>query len=130
MIDFLLGDKIPFGEVASLLSRTLNISLDEVLVVSDTEMNAAREGAYSSIGCLCVYSYISGDAKILLQIYRYDMPDEDFLERLVLECRRSRTKVYVPIGIYDDWLHVNGEGEVRTVRQVESNYESCFRFLD
>lgn len=88
---FLYKRKICPDEVKVILSGLFRCTSDKILVLPLEEFNEIilLKQDFDEIVCLCAYIETNGDAALLLQLYRYEMSDDDLLKNLVNISRNS-----------------------------------------
>jgi hypothetical protein len=126
MIDFLVKEKTPFEELKHFLAFIFNIANENILVISLADFYENEEADLANISCLCICSAITGDAKILVQLSRYDMPDEEFIKRLQVACKKFGIKCYIPQDSYSRWYFMNGNDSPEIVLEDEVKDEENY----
>ena len=129
MIDLLLSEACTPDQLKLILSRIFACPIDRVKVFSVDEFNSLTEELDGSImECVCVHSIVLGDASQLLQLYRYAMPNSELIDRLMKVAIEKKIRCFIPVDQWNGWIHVNEQGKVIRVSQLEEDEEDCFRF--
>lgn len=129
MIDLLLSEVFTPDQIKLELSRVFNCLTERIKVFSIDEFNSlAEELDGSALECVCVYSSVFGEASQLLQLYRYEIPNSEVVERLVQVAIEQKIRCFIPVDQWDGWIYVNEQGEMIRVNQIEEDREDCFRF--
>lgn len=129
MIDFYIKEKICPDEVKVILSGLFRCTSDKILVLPLEEFNEIillKQG-FDEMVCLCTYIETNGDAALLLQLYRYEMSDDDLLKNLVNFSRNSHFSFYFPFDDFDGWIWIQ-DGHTHVGKELETEKERCFLF--
>ncbi|WP_426318428.1 hypothetical protein [Pseudoduganella sp. R-43] len=130
MIDLLLAEACTPDQLSLHLSRVFECSIERIKIFSIDEFNGLTEELDGSmLDCVCVHSRVLGDAAQLLQLYRYTVPNSDVVDRIIEIAIEQKFRCFIPVDQWDEWIYVNGQGEVTRVNQLEQDEEDCFRFV-
>jgi len=129
MIDFLLVDQLRPPQIIDFLSKIFDCSVERVKIFGIDEFNSLTEELNDSVlDCICVFSFVQGNASQLLQLYRYKITDSDVVKRATDVALSNKIRCYIPCDSFDGWVYV-GEGDIpKHVRQIENDQENCFYF--
>lgn len=129
MIDILLGDACSPDELKLVMSRVFECSIEHIKVYGIDEFNSlAEELDGSKLACICVHSPVVGDASLLLQLYRYEIPNSEVVERIIKIAIQEKVRCFIPVDQWDGWIYVNDQGVLIPVTQLDQDEEDCFRF--
>ncbi|HEB0655547.1 TPA: hypothetical protein RY214_002253 [Pseudomonas aeruginosa] len=128
MIDLLLKRSLSVEDIASLLFFVTGLSLGRIFVVANENFLSMKDHDFSQCDCLCVFSHISGDASLLLQIFRCEMETEILKKKIISACLDLKIECYVPCDSFDEWIYVSEGGEINQVVQIESELEDRYLF--
>lgn len=129
MIEFLFREHFPVEEISNFLQGIFGLNDQKVLVIHINEFNDVNYGIdVDNLSCLCVYSEISGDASLLVRLYRYSMDDDILMKNIIEAARKTGMACYVPVDDFDGWILSGDEGEDTKGKQVESNDLNTFYF--
>lgn len=129
MIDFLLRYRVSLQELRAFIALVVGVSVDEVVVCQDAEFYE-RAGALdlSNCRCLCVFSYVYGDAAMFLQLFRCEMSAAELKERVISASSVLKVECYIPDPVDEGWVYVGGDGIVSDVKRVFDDSEEYFYF--
>lgn len=129
MIDFLLRYKTSLQELRAFIALVVGASVDEVVVFQDAEFYE-RAGALdlSSCRCLCVFSYVYGEAAMLLQLFRCEMSAADLRGKIISASSVLGVECYIPDPVGEGWVYVGGNGVVSAVKRMCDDSEEYFYF--
>ncbi|UXY50982.1 MULTISPECIES: hypothetical protein [Pseudomonas] len=128
MIDFLLRYRISIQELRTFIALVVGVSVDEVVVCQDAEFYE-KAGALdlSSCRCLCVFSYVHGEAAMLLQLFRCEMSAAELKGKIISSSSILGVECYIPDPVGEGWVYVGVNGVV-SVRRVCDDDEEHFYF--
>jgi hypothetical protein len=130
MMDILLKHQKSLLQISNFLAEVLKCSIDKIKTCSLNDFNSLTEELDAhALDCICVFSFVQGDAAQLLQLYRYKMSDSNVIQRIVDIAMKNKICIYVPNEPSDDWIYI-GDAESKRVRQIESDADNCFYFRD
>lgn len=97
------------------------------MTVSMADFSEMGQIDFTEVKCLCVYTEVSGDAAKQLQLYRYDVPDDEMPDRLQRACQIKGVTCYIPKDSFDNWYLIDGSPSIQSAKQIESE-EGIFLF--
>lgn len=129
MIDFLLRYGIPLQELKAFVALVVGASVDEVVVCQNAEFYE-KAGALdlSNCRCLCVFSYVHGEAAMLLQLFRCEMSAAELKGKIISASSALGVECYIPDPVSEGWVYVGGGGVVSDVKRVCDDNEEYFYF--
>lgn len=129
MINFYIKEKISPNDILNILSEIFNTSTDSIIVISVDELNTINlsESKLDKIVCLCSYTHTSGDACLLIDLYRCKMNDETFLNNLINVSKGNNFSFYFPFDDFDGWLYIK-KGDIYYGKELETKEEKYFLF--
>lgn len=128
MMDFLMKQRLSSLQIKIFLAEVFECAVDEIKIYSLDEFNCATEYIDdSALCCVCVFSFVQGDASLLLQIYRYKINDSNLIEKIINVSMKNKINIFIPENSFDDWIYV-GDSGLKHVRQIDSDEENSFYF--
>lgn len=129
MIDLLLSKTFTSDQLKLNLSKVFACPSDRIKIFSVDEFNSLSEELDgSTLDCVCVHSRVFGEASQLLQLYRYAVPNSEVVDRLIQVAIEQKICCFIPVDQWNGWIHINEQGAVMRVNQLEEDEEDCFRF--
>lgn len=131
MIDIVFSKEFSNSEIIDFFSKVFICTSRKIKVLNAEifySLNVVLDT--SDIECLCVYSRISGDASLLLQLFNYKISNEEVFSRVFDVASARGVDCYIPYDNFDNWIHINTKGLVNYVKQVESNDSDFFYFSE
>jgi len=128
MMDLLLEHQKSPLEIGNFLAEVFECTADKIKIYSLDEFNSLTEelDAYAW-ECICIFSFVQGDASQLLQLYKYRMSNLNVIQRLTDIALKHKIHMYIPNDSLDTWVYVDDVGP-KYVRQMESDVDNCFYF--
>lgn len=129
MIDFLLKHNVSVQGLTALMALVVDAPVDEVVVCQDAEFYE-RAGALdlSSCRCLCIFSYVLGEAAMLLHLFRCEMSAAELKGRIISASSTLGVECYIPDPVSEGWVYVGGNGAMSSVKRVCGDNEGFFYF--
>jgi len=128
MMDILLEHQKSPRQISSFLAKVFECSTDKIKIYSLDEFNRLnKELDTYELDCICVFSFVQGDASQLLQLYRYKMSDSNVIQRIIGIALKNKIHLYMPNGPSDDWIYIGDTGS-KHVRRMASDTDDCFYF--
>lgn len=127
MIDILIVKKLSISQIEGFLSALLNCEPTKVKVFDADQFYSVDELDYSQIDCICVYSEVCGDVAQLLQIFRYKISDNCFLQKLIVIAYRKSILCYIPSDSLNGWYYLGYTATPVIAKEIESEND-CYVF--
>ena len=70
MFDFFVKNRLSPQELAAFIAVTLGCPAENVLVVTSSELQGIPPVELNALRCLCLYWHVTGDAALLVSLYR------------------------------------------------------------
>lgn len=130
MFDFLLKNSASLANLKEFIALVIRATVDEVLVFKDEDFYEKADVLdLSSCSCLCLFSYVQGDAEVFLQIFRCALEAAELKERVISVSASLGVECYVPDPVSNAWICVANNGVLSDVVMVDSESEGCFYFV-
>ena len=80
MFDFFVKNRLSPQELAAFIAVTLGCPAENVLVVTSSELQGIPPVELNALRCLCLYWHVTGDAALLVSLYRVEASPEEIQE--------------------------------------------------
>jgi len=129
MMDFLLADKLSRTQIGEFVSKILDYPVNRIKVLELSEFRSkVTKLNESEMDCLCLFSPIRGDASQLVQLYRYEITDDEVFNRIVETATKEKVRCYIAYDDFYDWIYA-GEGDSpRHVSEIPSDEDDYISF--
>lgn len=119
MFDFFVKNRLSPQELAAFIAVTLGCPAENVLVVTSSELQGIPPVELNALRCLCLYWHVTGDAALLVSLYRVEASPEEIQEKVVAASRAAGVVCYVPNDNFNGYL-LCGEAEPVQVYEDEA----------
>ena len=119
MFDFFVKNRLSPQELAAFIAVTLGCPAENVLVVTSSELQDIPPVELNTLRCLCLYWHVTGDAALLVSLYRVEANPEEIQEKVVAASRAAGVVCYVPNDNFNGYL-LCGEAEPVQVYEDEA----------
>ena len=119
MFDFFVKNRLSPQELAAFIAVTLGCPAENVLAVTSSELQGIPPVELNTLRCLCLYWHVTGDAALLVSLYRVEASPEEIQEKVVAASRAAGVVCYVPNDNFNGYL-LCGEAEPVQVYEDEA----------
>ena len=129
MINFLFKNHLSIEEIEHFLLQVFDYSESKIAIIHIDKFNDINSKIdINNLSCLCVYSEISGDASLLVQLYRYSIEENTLIEKIIKASIKSSIACYVPIDDFDGWVLSGGWPKEIKGKQIYPEKDNTFYF--
>lgn len=129
MIDFLFVNFLFEKELHYFLSLVFGCHKDRLLIIDlENFNNSASELNVDELDCLCVFAEVKGDAKQIIQLYRYSQSNDVLLDRVRAVAKDVKVGCYIFLNFFEDWLFIDFDGNEKVVSRKCSDEDDCYLF--
>lgn len=130
MIDLFVSDKIDTQTIINLISNILKCNKNSIILQNAEDFGIIEipKDILNVAKCLCVKNSINGHANILLQLYNTNIEENTLIEKIIENIDKYNFSCYVPIGDFDDFVHIKPNKSI-TYGFREESENDVFHFV-
>lgn len=128
MMDFLLKNKIEKNYLIFFISKALGIDVSKICIISSEEFYSTQYIDTSIFQCLCVFSFVTGDVKMLIQLFKIKKTNKMIEKKLIREAINLKIECYIPYNEFDEWIYINKDGDLKIIKELVSSIENEYLF--